>query len=101
MLNMKDVEMNEKIKFTPIPKPFEIASEKDREKTLRFLKLEAECDAQNHQEMLNVVDLTTLTKAKITALGKLGKQYEKASSTLIKKYEKAPIKFYVKEKKWL
>ena len=97
MQSMRDVEM----KWTSPTKPFCVASESDRAKTLLFLKLEAECDAQNYQTMLNVVDLTTLTKAKITALGKLGAQNKKLSNALIKKYKSAPIKFYAKEKTWL
>ena len=76
-------------------------SKSDIEKTVDFLELEAKCDDENHQEMLNVVDLTTLTKAKITALGKLGEKYKKESKALIKKYKQSPEKFFAKEKAWL
>ena len=86
-----------------IPKKstYSVINEADRTKTLNYLELEKQCDKDNYQEMLNVVDLTSLTKAKITALGKLGKQYEKASTGLIKKYKQAPVRFTTKEKLWI
>ena len=83
------------------PKRYEVASKEDRKQIIDFLKMEMEQDALNHQMMLNVVDLTTLTKAKITALGKLGESMKKESKALIKKYESAEIKFHVKERTWL
>ena len=77
--------------FTTFTKILYVGSEEDRNLTIGFLEREAELDKLNYQEMLNVVDMTTLTKAKITALGKLGTQYSKASTALIKKYKKADI----------
>ena len=99
------------IKFTKTPhccsswtansKIFQVRSEEDLIKTMQFLKLESEMDKINHQEMLNVVDLTEMTKAKIGALGKLGKQYEKATKALMKSYLNAKIVDFVKEKTWI
>ena len=91
----------DEFKFKPKPFAVEILSSDDRTKTTLFLDREIECDRANYQEMLNVVDLTTLTKAKIIALSKLGKQYEKQSKSLMLKYNTASPKFNAKEKKWI
>lgn len=90
------------MKFTKITPTIFVRNEEDREKTILFLKQEAEMDAKNYQEMLNVVDMTTLTKGKITALGKLGNQYKKASATLIKKYKNMKLNTLMgKEHTWI
>ena len=79
-----------------------VCSQATKNRVLEFLSKEKELDAQNYQEMLNKVDLTTLTKAKITALGKLGKQYLKSSNTLMKKYRDTKVNSTIGSKhKWI
>ena len=80
---------------------FQVRSEEDRQKIINFLELEMKMDAINHQEMLNVVDLTDMTKAKIEALGKLGKQYKKASLSIVKSYLSAKQVDFEKERTWI
>lgn len=63
-----------------------VQSREDYEKTINFLKKEMEFDEHNCREMLNI-EPSHLTKGKITAMGKLGGQYKKASKSLIKQYE--------------
>ena len=55
-------------------------------KTINFLKQEAIMDKENCTEMLNI-EPSHLTKAKITALGKLASQYAKATKATLKKYK--------------
>ena len=84
------------------PKNVFVPSEEDRAETLLFLNKEAELDAINYQMMLDTVDINTLTKGKINALGKLGKQYNKASKAIIKAYKEARINTTLaKEKTWI
>ena len=87
--------------FSLNSKIMEVASEKDKRNIIDFLKQEMEMDSINHQEMLNVVDLTTMTKAKITALGKLGNTQKKDSLAMIKKYITAGVRDYIEERRWL
>jgi len=62
-----------------------LKNETDYIKTINFLKQEAIMDKENCTEMLNI-EPSHLTKAKITALGKLAGQYAKATKATLKKY---------------
>ena len=74
-----------------------VRNEEDYKKTLLFLKLEAEIDKENCREMLNI-EPSHLTKAKITALGKLASQYAKATKATLKKYKDTHNKKHTHEK---
>jgi len=78
-----------------------VCSPDKRDAITRWLEVERTIDKANHQMMLNVVDISSLTKAKITALGKLGKQYNKASIALIKKYKTAKIIDWKETHEWI
>ena len=62
-----------------------LKNQNDFDKTIKFLKMEAKIDKENCTEMLNI-EPSHLTKAKITALGKLTSQYAKATQATLKKY---------------
>lgn len=80
----------------------------DYDKTIKFLKMEAKIDKENCTEMLNI-EPSHLTKAKITALGKLASQYAKTTKATLKKYKDTHDKkqgyerysLTAKERKWL
>ena len=63
-----------------------LKDEADYKKTIKFLEMEAKIDKENCTEMLNI-EPSHLTKAKITAMGKLYSQYSKATKATIKKYK--------------
>lgn len=63
-----------------------LRSEEDFKKTIAFLEREKKMDEENFKEML-MIEPSHLTKAKITAMGKLGDQWKKQSNSLIKKYK--------------
>lgn len=68
-----------------------LKNETDYINTMNFLKKEAIIDKENCTEMLNI-EPSHLTKAKITALGKLASQYAKATKATLKKYKETHSK---------
>lgn len=65
---------------------FRVHDKEDFDNTIAFLEMEKKMDAENFKEMLNI-EPSHLTKAKITAMGKLGGQWKKQSDSLIKSYK--------------
>jgi hypothetical protein len=65
---------------------YRVHDKKDFDNTIAFLEMEKKMDAENFKEML-LIEPSHLTKAKITALGKLGGQWKKQSDSLIKSYK--------------
>jgi len=77
-----------------------IGSEEQRRTIISFLQREAEMDKLNYAEMLRTVDPESMTKGKIKALSLLGGQYAKASKSLIKDYNNAVIRDWMKGIQW-
>lgn len=65
---------------------FRVHDKEDFDNTIAFLEMEKKMDEENFKEMLNI-EPSHLTKAKITAMGKLGGQWKKQSDSLIKNYK--------------